>query len=539
MTLLLDLALRSSAPVLVALLACRVLSHRSAALRHRVLAAAVMAGVVVVPLSMVLPSWRVPLAQTSVVYWDAPAVPEASAGAVEAIVRAGPLPAAAANAWQLVFLVWITGVAVGTVLLLVGVTRLVRLTLGAEEVLAGDWRRLTTEIAATYGIRRRIVVLTTRGSAVLATYGLLRPRVLLPAQACAWGDDRAYVALCHELAHIRRCDWPVQVGAELLRAVFWFNPLLWMLCARLRCESDHACDDAVLGTGVPAATYASHLVEIAKACRQPASGWVLAMSIARPSTLERRITAMLNTRLNRQAPTQRAMALILAALVGLVLPTASVDVSAQDPGARALTGYVYDTTGSVLPAVDVTLVTEQQARWSVVTDERGNFEFNPVGAGTYVLEVTLRGFRTLRNDFTLAVSRDWNRNITLQVGELEEKVRVTAKRPTQAVRASSSGGGEPIRIGGNIKAPRKLKDVWPVYPPTMRDAGLDGSVPMEALIATDGSVASVRVLSAQVHPEFARAAEEAVRQWVFSPTLLNGAPVEVRMTVSVQFSLED
>jgi len=106
-------------------------------------------------------------------------------------------------------------------------------------------------------------------------------------------------------------------------------------------------------------------------------------------------------------------------------------------------------------------------------------------------------------------------------------------------RAPSTGSGGPVRVGGNIRQPRKLKHANPVYPPPMRDAGLEGSVPMEARIGLDGTVASVRVLSAQVHPEFARAAEEAVRQWVFSPTLLNGAPVEVQMTVSVRFSLED
>jgi protein TonB len=94
-------------------------------------------------------------------------------------------------------------------------------------------------------------------------------------------------------------------------------------------------------------------------------------------------------------------------------------------------------------------------------------------------------------------------------------------------------------VGGSIKQPRKLKNVNPTYPATMSDAGLEAVVPMDALIGVDGRVVSVRVLSAQVHPEFARAAEEAVRQWVFSPTLLNNSPVEVQMTVSVRFSLED
>jgi protein TonB len=94
-----------------------------------------------------------------------------------------------------------------------------------------------------------------------------------------------------------------------------------------------------------------------------------------------------------------------------------------------------------------------------------------------------------------------------------------------------------VRVGGNIRAPRKTLDVRPVYPASMRAAGREGQVPMEAVISADGSVSYVRVLSAQVHPDFAIAAVDAVRQWRFTPTLLNGQPVEVVMTVNVQFGL--
>ena len=79
----------------------------------------------------------------------------------------------------------------------------------------------------------------------------------------------------------------------------------------------------------------------------------------------------------------------------------------------------------------------------------------------------------------------------------------------------------------------------PVYPAAMRAAGREGVVPIEAIIGRDGTVTTVRVLSAQVHPDFAIAAVDAVRQWRFSPTLLNGAPIEVVMTVSVTFNLSD
>ena len=72
----------------------------------------------------------------------------------------------------------------------------------------------------------------------------------------------------------------------------------------------------------------------------------------------------------------------------------------------------------------------------------------------------------------------------------------------------------------------------------MQDAGFEGTVSLDALIARDGTVTSVSVLSAQVHPQLAAAAADAVRQWRFSPTLLNGRPVEVMMTVTIDFSLE-
>ena len=69
--------------------------------------------------------------------------------------------------------------------------------------------------------------------------------------------------------------------------------------------------------------------------------------------------------------------------------------------------------------------------------------------------------------------------------------------------------------------------------------GREGVVPIHAASGTDGLVSSVRVVRAQVHPDFAIAAVDAVRQWRFTPTLLTGSPVEIVMTVTVQFGLSD
>ncbi len=103
---------------------------------------------------------------------------------------------------------------------------------------------------------------------LLVTWGLARPKVILPSSADEWSDDRARVVMSHELAHIRRGDWIVQLSAELLRAFYWFNPLMWIACRRLRLESEHACDDEVMSRGVEGSDYATHLIELARALNQ-------------------------------------------------------------------------------------------------------------------------------------------------------------------------------------------------------------------------------------------------------------------------------
>ena len=94
---------------------------------------------------------------------------------------------------------------------------------------------------------------------------------------------------------------------------------------------------------------------------------------------------------------------------------------------------------------------------------------------------------------------------------------------------------EPIRVGGNISLPENTRRVEPQYPAVARAASVSGIVILEAVIGSDGRIADVKVLRSV--PLLDDAAIEAVRQWEYTPTLLNGVPVSVIMTVTLNFQL--
>jgi len=93
----------------------------------------------------------------------------------------------------------------------------------------------------------------------------------------------------------------------------------------------------------------------------------------------------------------------------------------------------------------------------------------------------------------------------------------------------------PIRVGGNVQAARIVNRVQPVYPPLARQTRISGTVRLHAIISKDGTIQQLEVMSG--HPLLQQAALDAVRQWRYQPTLLNGEPVEVDTTIDVIFSL--
>jgi beta-lactamase regulating signal transducer with metallopeptidase domain len=338
---MISIMIKSAIVLAVAASVAGALRRQSAALRHAIWTAGLI-GALVVPLcSITLPPWQngfvgwaenIFNSQTVKTTTSVPKaiVPEDSS----AITSQGTTPAAfprtgaePAHSWtlsQIAVSVWIGGAAFGLLLMLLGAVRLAWVAIRSEPVTDPRWIELAERVRQSLGFRRPVRLLQNQSSHFLGTWGILVPRVLLPLSANQWSDDRAWMVLGHELAHIKRHDWVVQVLAEAARAIYWFNPVFWLAYGRLRQESEHACDDAVIRMGAAGTQYAEELLDLARALRSENSMRSPILAMAQPSHLERRLVALLDPALNRLAATPWSVIVVALVAIGLTLPLAAV-----------------------------------------------------------------------------------------------------------------------------------------------------------------------------------------------------------------------
>lgn len=542
--------LRSSLLLGLAWLAVAGLRRRTAALRHRVLATAVLGALALPLLSLVVPAWRVaPAAAPAAVVQ-----PLGSARAPEVATTLAFRPAAGVTATgpalparsfpggpgQWLLAAWLAGSLTGVCVLAVALLRLRHDARRATVVASGPWRDALDAMQAD-GTTPRVEILQSRHPSWLFTWGVRRPRIVLPAGAGHWSPARIAVVLAHEVEHVRRRDWAVQLAGELLRALAWFNPLAWVVASRLTLESEHACDDAVVAAGVEPSVYAVELVDLALTLvRSPV--WLPAPAMARASSLERRIHAMLDPGTQRHRLSRPLRLAVTVA--GLAMTAAIASLAAQTQFAT-LNGTVRDQLGGTLPRVTLRMTHALTgARHEITTTPAGTFEFVGLPPGNYTLETMSLGFKGTSDTLQLAGGQTLRRDLRLEVGTLQETITVV-DRPSPAASSSRGARSAPRPVtactaepnSGGIKPPTKTVDRRPVFPASMRGLTDDAKVEMKAIIGIDGAVKTVETLSAP-SDDFARSAEEAVRQWRFTPTLLNCVPIEVEMHVLTLFKAE-
>lgn len=358
--ILIDAFVKSTVLLLLAAGGTLLLRRSPAALRHLVWALA-CGGVLALPLaSALLPNWRIaawPRLEVPVAFEakQVAAAPPAASPAPAlrppapdraAVRESNPLPSATLAAgsvrWQLtpdwtafVLPVWLSGVTVILILLLVGLGRIA--WLGRTTALAPDeaWLILVEELSLELGLTRHVRLLQARGPAMPMTWGIRRPVILLPAEADDWSPERRRDVLLHELAHVKRHDFLIQLIGRMACAVYWFHPLVWLAATRLREERERACDDHVLRAGATPSVYATHLLEIARGLRAARATSLASVAMARPAQLATRLIDVLDTRRCRDTLSRRSALPAWIAAIAIVVPLAAVAPRVAEPAASA------------------------------------------------------------------------------------------------------------------------------------------------------------------------------------------------------------
>jgi TonB family protein len=431
------------------------------------------------------------------------------------------------------------------------------------------------------------------------TFGVVHPVVLLPeALRGAPAPIRAAV-LCHELLHVRRRDWVWLLAEEAVRAVFWFHPAVWFLIARVQLAREEVVDEmAVLATG-SRRRYVEALLAFADDIPlSPAAAFARRRHLFRRIVLLSKETHMSSRRI---VVSCGVMALVLAAgtwyavrAFPLTQTATTPSIAAQAPDARPerrenpitpenpiprrLSGgmpvYPPELIGTGLRAL-VTLSLLIDASGAVARVDPG--PLLSIGSGNTPTRVRPTAeYSAAFRSAAIDAARRWlyeppaQPPIRVQVGftfspdvgaELAahgdpegqgsliaralQRAGLPAPAPptSPAVRRQADRAGAAdiswtqgvVRVGDVSTPPKKIKDVAPAYPVDAQDARVQGAVILEVLIDEDGTVADTRVLrSIQLLDQ---AAIDAVRQWEFTPTLVNGVPTRVVMTVTVRFTL--
>lgn len=552
-------------------IATLVARARSAAFRHSLWVAAIVGALALPALQVLVPTWHSTVLRDAAMVW-APfptTKVDGSSPTISAMVVNAVLAAPMQGKWELmIFLLWGAGFLAFSFRIAVGLLGLRRILFESRILDNRIWQATAAEIGQRMGIRRPVrLCQSERASAMPVTWGAVRPKILVPASAVEWTEQRRLSVLTHELAHIARLDWLLQIIAELARAIYWFHPLAWVAAKEMRRESEQACDDSVLNSGVRPSEYARQLLDLTMTLENSGRRWLSALAIARQTNLERRFTAMLNPSIHRGSLSKNARALVCITALLLLLPLAALRLPAQD--SVRFGGTISDPSG--LPIANATIMVNNHKTNQIqmtTSDKSGKYSLMGLQAGEYELSVMKQGFAELRAKILAdgpgneAAAQDF----TLNVGSLNDEVNVVAdggpkegiKQGVQGGAAGGVSGGvkggvtgsvadgiasggsgktSRIRIGGEVQAAKIVEKVQPVYPDKARTAGIDGTVILHAVIGMDGKPLSLKVMNNQIDSDLARASVEAVSKWRYQPTLLNGEPIEVDTTIVVNFTL--
>jgi TonB family protein len=372
------------------------------------------------------------------------------------------------------------------------------------------------------------------------TCGVVRPAIVLPADAPGWNPEDLERALVHELAHVARNDWAIHCVARAVCALYWFHPLVWMALRRLELEAERACDDAVLERS-EATAYADQLVAVA---RRLSAGKSPVLAMANRKDLELRVKSVLDGGRRRGRAGRWCVALASAASVALLLTVSPLRIvaapqTANLPRLRSDTRLVVSEVKVLYPNGKTVEglgpgdfeITENGVPQSIQICEFRKEDAVDPGSGVYLVGYYSGSSKADGQFRKLNVAVK-----TVTVAKVEHRAGFyLLQNVGYAQSAVTSSRGE----GGALpydRPPQLIFKKEPEYTEEARKAKYQGTVLLEAEVDETGKTSVIQVVRS-LGLGLDEKAVEAVRQWRFKPGVKAEKPVRVRTEVEVIFRL--
>jgi beta-lactamase regulating signal transducer with metallopeptidase domain len=223
--------------------------------------------------------------------------------------------------------------------------RLVLLTVRARMVTDGQWLQTLARARLRMGFTRSPALLVSREIASPISWGMLRPKIVLNTDAVAASADTDAI-VAHELAHLARADWAKLMLAHISVALFWFNPLVWLLARKAYQLREEAVDDAVLAADVEDMAYASLLVSSAR----QHNGLLLGAHGVAPArnSLTQRVQRVLDRGLNRSAGGPRWVAAMIGGITALSIPLITLQFTDRATASAGPVSFASGDDGDVI-----------------------------------------------------------------------------------------------------------------------------------------------------------------------------------------------